>query len=110
MFTPQRDDTGRQTDRQTDRQRQRDRDRETDTEREGEREPDMINVRDPRKHLTLVNNNSQETILNVAKFLVCAFNIRSSKLGERQTGRQRQRETSGSSSMLLYVHRDRTDY
>ena len=43
--------------------------------------PDIINVRDPRKHIiTLMNSNSQETILNVAKFLVCAFNQRSSEL------------------------------
>ena len=41
----------------------------------------IINVCDPRKHLiTLMNSNSQETILNVAKFLACAFNLRSSKL------------------------------
>ena len=43
--------------------------------------PDIINVRDPRKHLIIfMNSSSQETILNVAKFLVCAFNLRSSKL------------------------------
>ena len=43
--------------------------------------PDIINVLDPRKLLiTLMNSNSQETILNVTKFQVCAFNLRSSKL------------------------------
>ena len=43
--------------------------------------PDIINVRNPRKHLIiLMNRNCQEAILNVAKFLVCAFNLRSSKL------------------------------
>ena len=42
---------------------------------------DIINVWDPRKHFSiLMNSSSQETILNVAKFLVCAFNLRSSKL------------------------------
>ena len=41
---------------------------------------DIINVWDPRKHFSiLMNSSSQETILNVAKFLVCAFNLRSSK-------------------------------
>ena len=43
--------------------------------------PDIINVHDPRKLLiTLMNSNSQETILNVANFPVYAFNLRSSKL------------------------------
>ena len=44
--------------------------------------PDIINVRHPRKHLIIpMNSSSQETkSLNVAKFLVCAFNLRSSKL------------------------------
>ena len=43
--------------------------------------PYIINVRDPRKHLIiLMNSSSQEEIINVAKFLVCAFNLRSSKL------------------------------
>ena len=43
--------------------------------------PDIINVRDHRKHIILLmNSSSQETILNVAKFLVCAFKLRSSKL------------------------------
>ena len=43
--------------------------------------PDIIKVRDPRKHLIiLMNSSSQEEIINVAKFLVCAFNLRSSKL------------------------------
>ena len=43
--------------------------------------PDIINVRDPRKHLIILMNSSfRETILNVAKSLVCAFNLRSSKL------------------------------
>ena len=43
--------------------------------------PDIINVRDPRKHLIiLMNSSSQEAIINFAKFLVCAFNLRSSKL------------------------------
>ena len=43
--------------------------------------PDIINVRDPRKHLiVLMNSSSQEAIINFAKFLVCAFNLRSSKL------------------------------
>ena len=43
--------------------------------------PDIINVRDPRKHLIiLMDSSSQEEIINVAKFLVCAFNLRSSKL------------------------------
>ena len=38
--------------------------------------PDIINVRDPRKHLIILMNSScQETILNVAKFLVCTFKI-----------------------------------
>ena len=43
--------------------------------------PYIINVRDPRKHLImLMDSSSQEEIINVAKFLVCAFNLRSSKL------------------------------
>ena len=43
--------------------------------------PDILNVRNPRKHLTtLMNSNSQETIPNVTKFPVCANNLRSSKL------------------------------
>ena len=43
--------------------------------------PHIINVRDPQKHLiTHMNSNSKETILNVAKFLMCVFNLRSSKL------------------------------
>ena len=43
--------------------------------------PVIINVRHRRKHLiTLMNSSSRETIVNVAKFLVCAFNPRSSKL------------------------------
>jgi len=42
---------------------------------------DIINVRDPRKHLIiLMNSSSQERILNFAKFLACALNLRSSKL------------------------------
>ena len=43
--------------------------------------PYILCVLDPRKHLTtLMTSNSQETILNAAKFLVCAFNLRSSEL------------------------------
>ena len=43
--------------------------------------PDIINVRHPRRHLIILkNSSSQEEIINVAKFLVCAFNLRSSKL------------------------------
>ena len=44
--------------------------------------PDIINVRHPRKHLIiLMNSSSRETkSLNFAKFLVCAFNLRSSML------------------------------
>ena len=43
--------------------------------------PDIINVCDPGKHLTiLMSSSSQEEILNVAKFLECAFTLRSSKL------------------------------
>ena len=43
--------------------------------------PDIINVCDPRKHLiSLMNSSSQERILNVAKVLACALNLRSSKL------------------------------
>ena len=43
--------------------------------------PDIINVRDSTKRLIiLMDSSSQERILNVAKFLVCAFNRRSSKL------------------------------
>ena len=39
---------------------------------------DILSVRSPRKPLTtLMNSNSQVTILNVTKFLVCAFNLRS---------------------------------
>ena len=42
---------------------------------------DILSVRSPGKHLTtLMKSNSQVTILNVTKFLVCAFNLRSSKL------------------------------
>ena len=41
----------------------------------------IISVRDFRKHLaTLIDKDSQETILNVAKFLVCVFHPRSSKV------------------------------
>ena len=43
--------------------------------------PDILSVRDPRKHLTtLMNSNYLEKNLNARKFLVCAFNLRSSKL------------------------------
>ena len=43
--------------------------------------PDIINVCGPRKQfIILMNSRSQETILNVEQFLVCAFNLRSSKL------------------------------
>ena len=43
--------------------------------------PDILSVRDPRERLTtLMNSKSLETILNAAKFLVCAINLRSSKL------------------------------
>ena len=44
--------------------------------------PDILSVRDPRKRLTtLMNSNSLETILNVTKFLMCAFNLKVIQVG-----------------------------
>ena len=43
--------------------------------------PDVLSVRDPRKHHTyLMNSSSQETVWNFAAFLMCAFNVRSAKI------------------------------
>ena len=38
--------------------------------------PDILSVRDPRKHLTtLTNSNSLEAVLNATEFLVCASKV-----------------------------------
>ena len=43
--------------------------------------PGVLSVRDPRKrHTHLMNSSSQETVLNFAAFLMCAFNVRSAKI------------------------------
>ena len=43
--------------------------------------PDKASARDNKSHfLSLVNSKSQQTVLNVAKFFVCAFNLRTSKM------------------------------
>ena len=43
--------------------------------------PDKANAHDNRIHfLSLMNGKSQQTIFNVAKFLICAFNLRTSKM------------------------------
>ena len=43
--------------------------------------PDKANARDNRSYFpSLMNSKSQQTIFNVAKFLVCAFNLRISKM------------------------------
>ena len=43
--------------------------------------PDKANTHDNRSHfLSLMTSKSQQTIFNEAKFLVCAFNLRTSKI------------------------------
>ena len=43
--------------------------------------PDKASAHDNRSHfLSLMNSKSQQTVFNVAKFLVCAFNLRTSKM------------------------------
>ena len=44
--------------------------------------PGIISVHNPTNEhiITLMNSNSQEKLLNVVKFLMCAFNLRSSEI------------------------------
>ena len=43
--------------------------------------PDKASAHDNRSHfLSLMNSKSQQTVFIVAKFLVCAFNLRTSKM------------------------------
>ena len=43
--------------------------------------PDKASAHDNKSHfLSLMNSKSQQTVFNVAKFLVCAFNLRTSKM------------------------------
>ena len=43
--------------------------------------PDKASAHDNRSHfLSLMNSKSQQTVFNVAKCLVCAFNLRTSKM------------------------------
>ena len=43
--------------------------------------PDKANAHDNRSHFqSLMNSKSQQTVFSVAKILVCAFNLRTSKL------------------------------
>ena len=43
--------------------------------------PDKVSAHDNRSHfLSLMNSKSQQTVFNAAKFLLCAFNLRTSKV------------------------------
>ena len=43
--------------------------------------PDKASAHDNRSHfLSLMKSKSQQTVFNMAKFLVCAFNLRTSKM------------------------------
>ena len=44
--------------------------------------PDKASAHDNRSYfLSLMNSKSQHTVFSVAKFLVCAFNLKTSKIG-----------------------------